>query len=337
MDKKKHFPIFLRPAQPLFDRELTTIGRERLSLLLYCYLPVMAIGIGANLLCLTEPSAPFFTYTHTVLLAAAAVTLAFFIKHKIDVTSCLTTFTIIGQTVVSIEMIYCAFHPSPYYSMLIMANTVLLAMNTTISMAAYLKNNTIVLGIATMGVYIACSFISGDDLLSSFIAVFAIAFCFISLANVWMVHTTDKLEKQNERFRKDEMEMLFLLRLKKDEVKAYLQLASERLSHDGTKILLERLDTKARDNMLKNVEEYIKNRKTDLEAIEKAFPEFTPSEREICRLILQGKKLRDIHIILCKTESNINSQRANMRKKLGLESSDNLLKKMQQRLDESNE
>ena len=83
------------------------------------------------------------------------------------------------------------------------------------------------------------------------------------------------------------------------------------------------------------MEAYLKTRNTDLEIIAQKFPELTPSEREICRLILQGKKLYDICRLLGKNESNVNSQRANMRKKLGLQPAENLQKALQQRLEET--
>lgn len=232
-------------------------------------------------------------------------------------------------------MVYCAFQHTTYYNMLIMANMVLLSMNTLVSTAAYMKKNTAMLGIASVAIYIVCSFITGDVLLKSFIAVFILVYVFASVVGVWVANSIGRLEQENEKYKKDEDEVLHILRLKKNEVRTYLSLASERYSHDGTKVLLERLDRRSRYNILFNVEEYLKTAKTDLEIIAKVFPEFSPSEREICRLILQDKKLTDICIILGKNESNVSSQRANMRKKLGLKTTDNLRNVLQQRLEDS--
>lgn len=143
------------------------------------------------------------------------------------------------------------------------------------------------------------------------------------------------MEEENRQLKKGEAELLTLLRMRKDEVKAFLSLAKKKYDNDGTKLLMESLDKKTRYNLLTNVEEYIRERDTDLSIIEKAFPELTPSEREICRLVLQGKKLGEICTILGKTETNINSQRANVRRKLGLQPSDNLQRRLQERLGRS--
>ncbi len=346
----------------------TIVDRERLTMLLFCYLPIMLLGVVANFLGMTQPSAPFFNYTHTLCLAVAAVVLLLFCLRKINIAKCLSAFTITGQSILGVEMIFCARQADDYYNYLIIANTVLLALNTMASLAAYLKKNTIFLAITTICIYIACAFIANSDILKSFIIVFAIAFLFVCLANVMAATTTrhleaskdqlekdnsklardkgklekdnsklardkGKLEQANRNFRREELELLQILHLSKTEVVAYLSLAAKKYDFDGTRVLFERLDSKSRHNLISNVEGYIKTRATDLEIIERTFPQFTPSEREICRLILQGRKLSEICLTLNKNESNINSQRANMRRKLGLQPSDNLQKQLQARMD----
>lgn len=335
MKAKSLYVKLTRPFRKLYHKEHTTLGRQRLTLLLFCYIPVLFMGIIANFLGITQPYASFFNYTHTLFLITAAVFLWLYCKGEINIGICLSAYTIIGQLFISIEMIYCSFYPTHYYIMLIMANVVLLTMNITVSIVASMKKNTIILGAITLGVYIACSFLAHDNIMKSFIIIFIIAFTFLSLIGVGMAKSVNKIESENEQMKREEMEVLHILRLKRNEVKAFVSLASEKYSHDGTKVLLERLDRKSRHNLISNVEEFIKTRNTDLDIIANVFPEFTPSEREICRLILQGKKLNDICAILNKNESNINSQRANMRRKLGLRSSENLQKALQQRLDDA--
>lgn len=336
-----------RPISRFINAEPTTVDKERCLLLLFCYVPIMLVGVVANFLGITAPSAPFFNYTHTLCILVAAVVFVLFICRKINVATCLAAFTIIGQSILSIEMIYCALNSSPYYNFLIIANTVLLALNTMVSVAAYLKANTVVLSCATVAVYAVCACLADSEILKSFIAVFSIAFLFVCFAGVVVATTTnklerdkdklsrdnDQLERDNQHFKQEEVELLHLLRLKKEEVRAFLSLASQKHDYDGTRVLFERLNTKSQNNLITNIEGYIKTRSTDLKTIELAFPELTPSEREICRLILQGKKLGDICLILTKNESNINSQRAHIRSKLGLKPADNLQQSLQQRLD----
>lgn len=53
-------------------------------------------------------------------------------------------------------------------------------------------------------------------------------------------------------------------------------------------------------------------------------PTLTASERAICKLILQGKTLKEICDTLGKTESNVTSQRAHIRRKLNMTRQDEL-------------
>lgn len=333
MNMKTAFLKATHPVRKLYRREHTVIGRQRLSLLLFCYLPILLIGVAANFMGLTQPTASFFSYTHTVALIAAAAVFWMFCRRRFDVGVTFSAFTILGQAIISIEMVYCALQPSDYYAMLIMANMVLLALNTMVAMAAYMKKTTTLLGFASLAVYIVCAVLADDPHLRSFIGVFTIAFLFVSLVGVAVAKSTGRLEQENTQLKKGEWEILHILRLKKNEVKTFVSLAAEKYDHDGTRVLLERLDRRARYNLLSNVEEYLKTRDTDLSVIARVFPELSPSEREIARLILHGKKLGDICLTLSKNESNVNSQRANMRRKLGLKPADNLQQALRQRLD----
>ena len=85
-------------------------------------------------------------------------------------------------------------------------------------------------------------------------------------------------------------------------------------------------------NVIANVSEYLSIRETGMLEMETLFPELSVSEREVCRLILQGKQQSDICSILDKKESNISSTRTHIRRKLGMQPSDNLRKVLQERI-----
>lgn len=331
MKKGKFLALLTHPFRKLYHMQHTVIDQQRLTLLMFCYLPIMILGVASNFLGLTQPTAKFFTYTHSICLLAAATFFILFYKKKITVSHCLSAFTIIGQVILTIEMTYCALQNTPYYKLLILANMVLLALNAMVSVCAYLKFTTIVLGFLTICTFVECSFLADDALLKSFIGVFVLAFFFVGLVGIWISKNTNLIVKENIQMKKDENGVLDALHMKKGEVKTLLSLAAKRLSYDGTRVLLETLSVGSRQNFLNNVEEYLKTKNTDLETIKRKFPEFTPSERDICRLMLQGKRLTNISIILGKSESNVSSQRANMRKKLGLKPEDNLLVSLQKR------
>lgn len=57
----------------------------------------------------------------------------------------------------------------------------------------------------------------------------------------------------------------------------------------------------------------------------------TFSEKEICKLILQGRSLKEICAELNKSESNITSQRCHIRKKLNMDRRDDLRRTLEVR------
>ena len=66
--------------------------------------------------------------------------------------------------------------------------------------------------------------------------------------------------------------------------------------------------------------------------VRRACPELTPSEAEICAMILQDKRQNDICIRLGKSASNINSQRSHIRRKLALAPADDLKEALLRRM-----
>lgn len=58
--------------------------------------------------------------------------------------------------------------------------------------------------------------------------------------------------------------------------------------------------------------------------ISAVLPTLTPTEQEVCRLIIGGKTILEIASILNKTPNNISTVRIHIRKKLGLATTDDL-------------
>ena len=99
--------------------------------------------------------------------------------------------------------------------------------------------------------------------------------------------------------------------------------------------MLDLLGEASQKNVIDNVMQYLQTRELSKQNIERVFPELSASEQEICYLILQNRKLSEICALLNKSESNITTQRANIRKKLGMGSADNLKKVLEKRIAES--
>lgn len=125
------------------------------------------------------------------------------------------------------------------------------------------------------------------------------------------------------------------MKINKKQIKAYVALVKERHDVKLTAHLLDLLGEASQKNVIDNVMQYLQTRELSKQNIERVFPELSASEQEICYLILQNRKLSEICMLLNKSESNITTQRANIRKKLGMGSADNLKKVLEKRIAES--
>lgn len=79
-----------------------------------------------------------------------------------------------------------------------------------------------------------------------------------------------------------------------------------------------------REKLKKNVAYVMEQEKLVSDKISQYIPKFTQSEIEIAKLIIEGKKLKDIIVLINKKHSNITCQRSKMRAKPNLKEGDNL-------------
>ena len=88
--------------------------------------------------------------------------------------------------------------------------------------------------------------------------------------------------------------------------------------------LLSRLSSIHQEELFNNIKTYYQKQYVETLNLLSICPSLTPSEVEICKLILIGKFLKEICFTLHKTPSNITSQRTHIRKKLNLAKQDDL-------------
>lgn len=131
------------------------------------------------------------------------------------------------------------------------------------------------------------------------------------------------MDMESTEIRKEEKELLDVLKMEKGQMRVYVRLAQQRQKPSETANMLDMLDTEARQNVIGNVKEVVASKEMEHANLSQIFPELTPSEIEICRLVILGK-----------AESDITNQRRHIRIKLGMQSSGNLKKVLQARFDE---
>lgn len=321
----------------LFSRLSSTVRNEpshfakqqMITFMLYSF--TLVGGLAVNLTGLSGPQKTLPLALNTVFLGVVLLLLAAYRLGRISMRHTFSSLTVVAQMFTCTEMILCALSPTEYNLMLIVGNMTLLAANVMFSLIAYLKNIPLILGGVSMVTYIACAVITGDENLKNFAVLYLVMFAAVTVLGNLLVKNIRKLNEENSELRHDEEEILNVLMMEKEQVMAYVRLSKRRREALETKTLLELLDDKARGNIIRNVTEAVAFMEMERNSLTSVFPELSPSEIEICRLVIMGKSLNEVCAALGKSESNVTCQRSNIRKKLGLKPSDNLKRVLQAR------
>lgn len=318
---------------PPVKRETSLLVRQQKTTFTI-YSATLLAGLISNLCGLSGPPSGEATLLNTVFLAVVLSLLLAYRAGKLPLRRAFCAMAVATQLFTCNEMLLCALSPSAYGLMLIVGNMVLLAVNLMFSLIAYLKRIPYVLGGMAIATYAACMFLTGDTALKNFFVLYLVMLLAISLLGSLLAGNIRRLNEENSAMKREEEEILHVLKIEKEQVLAYIRLAKQRHVTEDTYRILDLLGERLRENVIHNVREAMVSKELERRRLSGIFPELTPSEIEICRLVILGKTLNEVCAILGKTEGNITSQRSNIRRKLGLKPSDNLKKVLQARFDE---
>lgn len=318
----------------LLKRESNYLDRQR-QWLLVCFAVMLSLGILSNILGVSGAFDPFFTASNIVFLVVVVSSFAAYLLGKIGVVRGIALLAVATQVFIGMDILYSAFVPTlKDNTMVILINMLILAGNMFFSLAAYQARLTRWLVAIALGVYLVCVVVTGNESLRNYFFMMLLILLFISVLSLGIARNGEYLVNANKILQREEEELLQVLRINKKQIKAYVALAKEQHNVKQTEHLLDLLGEASQKNVIDNVLQYIQTRELSKQNLERVFPELSSSEREICYLILQNKKLAEICVLLNKTESNITTQRGNIRKKLRMLPSDNLQKVLEKRIRE---
>lgn len=315
-------------------RETQSFPRRQQLITFTLYTSSLLLGLTANLCGITGPQSGLTLILNATFAAIIVLLLIIYAYGKLTLPDTFGMMAIVAQLFTCNEMLFCAFSPTNYNLMLITGNMVLLSVNIMFSLLAYLKNTSYLLGAIAMGTYMACAYLTENEALKSFSIVYLLMIIAITALGDILVKDIRRLSQENSKLRQEEEDILRTLKLEKEQVLAYVKLAQQRHDANHTHNILNLLTNKSRDNVIRNVKEMIDEEEMKKSKMSEIFPELTPSEIEICRLVILEKTLYEVCEILGKTEGNITSQRSNIRRKLGLKPTENLKKALQARFNE---
>ncbi|MDY4409550.1 MAG: hypothetical protein SPE56_01780 [Prevotella sp.] len=147
--------------------------------------------------------------------------------------------------------------------------------------------------------------------------------CFLSIGSY---RALTRLIQDRDDYKTTQDELLTAFGMDKQELVAFLQLwkGDADSNRTGWKRFLRHMNTDAQSRIVKAARLLEADKKTEMDQVSARFPMLTATELRVACLVIDGKTKREIADLLGKTENNIGSVRINIRRKLGLNASEDL-------------
>ncbi len=162
-------------------------------------------------------------------------------------------------------------------------------------------------------------------------------FVFIMLC-VWIYMIVERILLENtarelNEYRQFQDSVLGMFSMKRTEMVALVQLSRQMGEHKRlTQKMVGELSEQTRNNLIEFGNALWNQRLVNNADLKSAFPNLSPSELEVCRLVLEGLSQKEIAVKMDKSQSNIGTVRGNIRRKLGLNADDDLRESLTKRL-----
>lgn len=306
---------------------------EKQNFHIYMYaVPLTLSSSASTLLGIGGPQDTIFKYLVSANIIVTITSIILNILRKYKISQHLAAIIITVSLETSAEMIYSSYQADSYYHSLILANISILMLGIVISIVSYIRHLSTFLSLTSLATYIFCTINLGCPILYNFLPVMVSMFLITAIIGHQLIRNFNKLHKENIFLKEKESNLMEMLHLDSDQIKAYMRLASHKELHaEETDTLLHTIGQDAKDNIYRSVSAQMIKDRTDARRLEECLPELTPSELEICKHILRGKKHSEICALTHRSSSTVTSTRAHIRAKLKLKKEENLTEALRSR------
>jgi len=162
-------------------------------------------------------------------------------------------------------------------------------------------------------------------MLSQFVLLFFYSMMGVWICSLLMHHLFRSTSREISDYKMFQDGVLGMFHMSKAEAITLIQLSREAGRVDGIDDkVLGNLSERTRHNLIALGEHLQNERRDKIVDLSTIFPQLSPSELEVARLILKNMTLKEIAVATEKSLSNVGTVRGNIRKKLGLSPGDDL-------------
>lgn len=258
-------------------------------------------------------------YTISAMSWAATLTiLIMYLTQRMRLTVAISSFGILTQLAESARIVYVAMErPDGFEETIVFNQIISLALIIYMVMAA-VRHMPTILAIMSIATITSAYLYTDGEINRQIVVIFVIVEIFTCILGEMIRRGIRSMQRENADYHSTLNRVLSTFHMTKTELLAYIQLGRGEQSDKDITDFFNRLDERTEANLIRAVEQRVAQRKMQHADISAVLPTLTPTEQEVCRLIIGGKTIIEIASILHKNANNVSSVRIHIRKKLGL-------------------
>lgn len=258
-------------------------------------------------------------YTISAMSWAATLTiLIMYLTQRMRLTVAISSFGILTQLAESARIVYVAMErPDGFEETIVFNQVISLALIIYMVMAA-VRHMPTILAIMSIATITSAYLYTDGEINRQIVVIFVIVEIFTCILGEMIRRGIRSMQRENADYHSTLNRVLSTFHMTKTELLAYIQLGRGEQSEKDINDFFNHLDERTEANLIRAVEQRVAQRKMQHADISAILPTLTPTEQEVCRLIIGGKTIIEIASILHKNANNVSSVRIHIRKKLGL-------------------
>lgn len=298
---------------------------ERLRLYIYVVCTLLTItGCLLHFFGVMGIKRPVLLGLSTFWFCSDSLLLTLFLTHKLKLRYAFFWSAVSSQIVESVRLIYLACSETMTVQQFYINEFTCFAILIVVILG-FLPKTALILTITNIITLLVSRFFVPEYVNSMTMAFFfllSIAMCSYCIASVKFVK---QITMENDEVKGKYNSFLSFMRMSDTEATSLIQLVRTAFDdEEHIDMLVGKLSDETKTNLVKVARRIHDSKLAKEERIRKCFPILSPTEITVCQLVMMGHTQKGIARIMDKTENNISTVRGNIRRKLTLESSQDL-------------
>lgn len=300
--------------------------KDRLQFIVLCVSIVMyTIGLSMHFTMYVGTAARAMQWLSAAFLTFNVAILVVTLRSKIKAEVLFSIFGIVAQIVQTMRMFYLATAQPESYADALMLNEIIAFTIIIFQVIALTRHTPLIVTFINIIPLCFVALHTPEAMPRQLVIIFAFEELFVCAMGYLMQRFVFNIQHDNDNYQKTQQGILAAFGMTQQELVAYLQLCRSKNPKDQELVdFISQLDERAEENLIRAVEKRKAERMLEIENFASLCPTLTPTELEVCRLVVAGKTLSEIARIMDKNTNNISSVRIHIRKKLALKPSDDL-------------